>query len=171
MAAVWAWRKTPDHETGKLSDLGTVPAPGSFHGMHEPQGHRRRKSTLRSRLGHCAPRRPYRTHWRAPRPFTGLIEACLKTQYPDDFARIIEITYRFSYGWRRIHNPDSGEDVADDLTTTEFTMAMLACRGWTNAEIARHMGVSPGTVKNRLSGVYAKLGIGTRAELVAHMLR
>lgn len=77
----------------------------------------------------------------------GLIEACLKTQYPDDFARIIEITYRFSYGWRRIHNPDSGEDVADDLTTTEFTMAMLACRGWTNAEIARHMGVSPGTVK------------------------
>jgi len=101
----------------------------------------------------------------------GLIEACLKTQYPDDFARIIEITYRFSYGWRRIHNPDSGEDVADDLTTTEFTMAMLACRGWTNAEIARHMGVSPGTVKNRLSGVYAKLGIGTRAELVAHMLR
>ena len=52
----------------------------------------------------------------------GLIEACLKSQYPDDFARIIEITYRFSYGWRRIHNPDSGEDVADDLTTTEFTM-------------------------------------------------
>ena len=42
----------------------------------------------------------------------GLIEACLKTQYPDDFAHIIEITYRFSYGWRRIHNPDSGEDVA-----------------------------------------------------------
>ena len=34
--------KRPDHETGKLSDLGTVPAPGSFHGMHEPQGHRRR---------------------------------------------------------------------------------------------------------------------------------
>ena len=101
----------------------------------------------------------------------GLIEACLKTQYRDDYARIIEITYRFSYGWRRIHNPNSGEDVADDLTTTEFTMAMLACRGWTNAEIAPHMGVSPGTVKNRLSSVYAKLGIGTRTELVAHMLR
>jgi len=33
------------------------------------------------------------------------------------------------------------------------------------------MGVSPGTVKNRLSSVYAKLGIRTRAELVAHMLR
>ncbi len=101
----------------------------------------------------------------------GLIETSLKTRCPDDFARIIEITYRFSYGWRRIHNPESGEDVADDLTTTEFTMAMLACRGWSNAEIARHMGVSSGTVKNRLSSVYAKLGIASRAELAAHMLR
>ena len=101
----------------------------------------------------------------------GLIEARLKPDYPDDFARIIEITYRFSYGWRRIHNPESGEDVADDLTTTEFTVSMLACRGWTNAEIARHMGVSAGTVKNRLSSAYAKLGISSRADLSRYMLR
>ena len=101
----------------------------------------------------------------------GLVETCLKTTRPADYARVIEITYRFSYGWRRIHNPDSGEDVADDLTTTEFTIAMLACRGWTNDEIARHMGTSRGTVKNRLSSVYAKLGIASRGELAAHMLR
>ncbi len=101
----------------------------------------------------------------------GLIETCLKTDFPEDFERVIEITYRFSYGWRRIHNPDSGEDVADDLTTTEFTVSMLACRGWSNVEIARHMGVSTGTVKNHLSSVYTKLGITNRAELTAHMLR
>lgn len=101
----------------------------------------------------------------------GLVETCLKAGHPAEFARVIEITYRFSYGWRRIHNPDSGEDVADDLTTTEFTIAMLACRGWTNDEIARHMGTSRGTVKNRLSSVYAKLGIASRGELAAHMLR
>lgn len=101
----------------------------------------------------------------------GLVETCLKAEHPEDFARVIEITYRFSYGWRRIHNPDSGEDVADDLTTTEFSMAMLACRGWSNDEIARHLGVSRGTVKNRLSSAYAKLGISSRAELAAHMLR
>ena len=101
----------------------------------------------------------------------GLIETCLKTDFPEDFERVIEITYRFSYGWRRIHNPDSGEDVADDLTTMEFTISMLACRGWSNAEIARHMGISAGTVKNRLSSVYAKLDITSRAELTAHMLR
>lgn len=101
----------------------------------------------------------------------GLIEICLKNEYPEDFARVIEITYRFSYGWRRIHNPDSGENVADDLTTTEFTICMLACRDWTNAEIARHMGISAGTVKNRLSSAYVKLGISSRAELAARMLR
>lgn len=101
----------------------------------------------------------------------GVMETCLREAYPADFARVVKVTYRFSYGWRRIHNPEAGEDVADDLTTTEFAMAMLACRDWSNDEIARHMGVSRGTVKNRLSSVYAKLGIGSRAELSRYMLR
>ena len=101
----------------------------------------------------------------------GLIEVCLKGLEPQEFSRVIEITYRFSHGWRRIHNPDSGDDVADDLTTTEFTVSMLACRGWSNAEIAKHLGISAGTVKNRLSSTYAKLGISSRAELAARMLK
>ena len=58
----------------------------------------------------------------------GLIETCMKKEHPDDYARIIYITYKFSAGWRRIHNPDTNEDVADNLTTTEFTIAMLANR-------------------------------------------
>ena len=48
---------------------------------------------------------------------------------------------------------------------------MLACRGWTNDEIARHIGVSRGTVKNRLSNAYAKLGVKNRAALKQHMLQ
>ena len=101
----------------------------------------------------------------------GVLETCLKDDYPDDFARIIQVTYRFSAGWRRIHNPTTGEKVADNLTTTEFTFAMLACRGWSNDQIAAHMGVSRGTVKNRLSSVYVKLGIQSRSELEKYMLR
>ena len=101
----------------------------------------------------------------------GVLETCLKDDYPDDFARIIQVTYRFSAGWRRIHNPTTGEEVADNLTTTEFTFAMLACRGWSNDQIAAHMGVSRGTVKNRLSSVYVKLGIQSRSELEKYMLR
>lgn len=101
----------------------------------------------------------------------GVLEKCMREDYPDDLARILKVTYAFSYGWRRLHNPETGDDVADDLTTTEFSIAMLACRDWSNDQIAAHMGVSKGTVKNRLSSVYAKLGITSRSELAQYMLK
>ena len=101
----------------------------------------------------------------------GMLEICLKKENPRAFRRIIDITYKFSYGWRRIHNPDARAEVADNLTTTEFTMAMLACRGWINKEIAAHMGVTEETVKSCLSGVYSKLGISGRDKLKKYMLK
>ena len=101
----------------------------------------------------------------------GVLEACLRDAYPQDMARILKVTRQFSYGWRRVHNPETGDAVADDLTTTEFAMAMLACRGWSNEQIAAHMGVSRGTVKNRLSSTYVKLGVSGRSELAQFMLR
>ena len=54
----------------------------------------------------------------------------------------------------RIHNPDTNEDVADNLTTTEFTIAMLANRGWTNKEIAEHLDITTRTVKQHLTYYY-----------------
>lgn len=101
----------------------------------------------------------------------GLPEACLKKDYSHEFARVIEITYRFSRGWRHVHNPAAHKTVADSLTTTEFAISMLACRGWSNTEIADHMGISRGTVKNRLSTTYAKLGITSRSGLKEFMLK
>ncbi len=101
----------------------------------------------------------------------GMLETCLKDGHPAEYARVVDITYRFSYGWRRLHNPEAGAQVADNLTTTEFSIAMLASRGWSNAEIANHLGISAGTVKNRLSAAYAKLGIASRAELAQYMLQ
>lgn len=86
-------------------------------------------------------------------------------------ARIIDITYRFSAGWRRIHNPDTNEDVADNLTTTEFTIAMLANRGWTNKEIAEYMDITQRTVKQHLTCVFNKLNITNRKQLKDFMLR
>ena len=56
----------------------------------------------------------------------GMLEAVIKKDWPEDFKRIIAITYRFSAGWRKVHNPTTGHDVADNLTTTEFAAAMLA---------------------------------------------
>lgn len=101
----------------------------------------------------------------------GLIETCMKKEHPDDYARIIDITYKFSADWRRIHNPDTNEDVADNLTTTEFTIAMLANRGWTNKEIAEHLDITTRTVKQHLTCVFSKLNITNRKQLKDFMLR
>ena len=101
----------------------------------------------------------------------GMLESVIKPKWPDEFKRIIEITYRFSAGWRRIHNPATGEEVADNLTTTEFASAMLAARGWTHQEIADHLGISINTAKRHLSSAMKKLGVGNRKELQRYMLR
>lgn len=101
----------------------------------------------------------------------GMLESVIKSKWPNEFKRIIEITYRFSAGWRRVHNPVTGEEVADNLTTTEFASAMLAARGWTNQEIADHLGVSINTAKRHLSSAMAKLNVGSRKELQRYMLR
>ena len=101
----------------------------------------------------------------------GMLEAVLKKDWPEDFRRIIAITYRFSAGWRKIHNPVTGEDVADNLTTTEFAAAMLAARGWTNQEIAAHLGLSPNTIKQHISSALQKLNIKQRKDLKRFMLR
>ena len=101
----------------------------------------------------------------------GMLEAVIKKEWPEDFKRIIAITYRFSAGWRRVHNPATGHDVADNLTTTEFAAAMLAARGWTNQEIGAHMSISPNTVKRHISAVLQKLNISCRQDLKKYMLR
>lgn len=101
----------------------------------------------------------------------GMLEAVIKKDWPEDFKRIIAITYQFSAGWRKIHNPATGHDVADNLTTTEFAMAMLAARGWSNKEIAAHMDISVNTVKSCISAVFRKLDVSGRKELKKYMLR
>lgn len=100
----------------------------------------------------------------------GMLEAVIKRDWPEDFKRIIAITYRFSAGWRKVHNPITGHAVADNLTTTEFATAMLAARGWTNQEIAEHLGISSNTVKQYISSTLQKLGIRHRKDLKQYLL-
>ena len=99
-----------------------------------------------------------------------MLEAVIKPKWPEDFKRIIDITYRFSSGWRRVHNPITGHDVADDLTTTEFAIAMLAARNWTTQEIAEHLNISVNTVKSHISEAMRKLNVRNRKSLKQYML-
>ena len=101
----------------------------------------------------------------------GMLEAVIKPNWPEDFKRIIDITYRFSSGWRRVHNPITGHNVADDLTTTEFAVAMLIACGWTHQEIAEHLNISVNTVKTHLTQVKKKLNVNNRKDLKKYMLR
>ena len=100
----------------------------------------------------------------------GMLEAVIKPGWPEDFKRIIDITYRFSAGWRKVHNPETGHAVADDLTTTEFAVCMLAARGWSNEEIGNHMNISVNTMKRHLSCAMRKLGTSRRQDLKRYML-
>jgi ATP/maltotriose-dependent transcriptional regulator MalT len=64
------------------------------------------------------------------------------------------------------HEPPTA-DRASALTPQERMVAGLACRGLTNAEIAREMVLSAKTVAYHLGNVYTKLDVHSRAQLVA----
>ena len=100
----------------------------------------------------------------------GMIERFFQKDDPGTYERIIAITYTFSAGWRRIHRLVSSQEVADNLTTTEFTIAMLYNRGWTAKEIAAYMSLSPRTITNAIQVIYQKLGISGKKDLARFML-
>ena len=53
------------------------------------------------------------------------------------------------------------------LTRREHQVVLLVAEGLTNAEIARQLWISPGTVRRHLENVFAKLGVHTRTAAVA----
>lgn len=57
----------------------------------------------------------------------------------------------------------------DSLSQREWDVATAFGRGLSYKEIARHLGVSPSTVRNHLTTIYQKVGVSNKAEL-AHIL-
>ena len=55
------------------------------------------------------------------------------------------------------------------LTPREHEVVELVAEGKTNAEIARQLWISPGTVRRHLENVFAKLGVHTRTAAVARL--
>jgi DNA-binding CsgD family transcriptional regulator len=57
------------------------------------------------------------------------------------------------------------------LTPRQREVLLLVAEGLTNADIARRLWISPGTVRRHLENVFARLDVHTRAAAVAHLLR
>jgi DNA-binding CsgD family transcriptional regulator len=57
-----------------------------------------------------------------------------------------------------------------DLTPREREIALLVCEGHSNAEVAKRLSKSVLTIKTQLNSVFRKLGVESRAKLMA-MLR
>lgn len=65
-----------------------------------------------------------------------------------------------------------GEDLGKSLTPKQMEVLLLLCSGMTATDaLARHLGVSEGTVKTHLTKLYLVMGVDDRAAVVAAAFR
>ena len=64
-----------------------------------------------------------------------------------------------------------GDNMQPPLTAIERAVLHRLAAGHTNAQIGQQLGRSEKTVRNRLTRVYAKLGVANRAQAVAVHMR
>ena len=83
----------------------------------------------------------------------GLLEVCVRKKEPEIYKQLAGGIISFSRSWMKIHNPKMQKTVTDLLSPLEFSIAMLACRNWTN------------TVKHYVAGILEKLGIDKRDKI------
>ena len=72
-----------------------------------------------------------------------------------------------SYACRRRGPSDRPSDGWSALTNIERDVVALVSEGLTNAEVAERLFISPRTVGNYLSRIYARLGLRSRTQLVS----
>lgn len=101
----------------------------------------------------------------------GMVEKEFKNVYPQDLEKIRQVAKDFNESWYKVYNEKSNYKVAENLTPTEFTVAMLYSRNWRAKEIAEHMELSERTIMNYITLVYDKLQINSKKELCGFMLR
>ena len=78
-----------------------------------------------------------------------------------------QIARRVIEAFRR---PSSPEVQEADLTAREREILQLLARGYANKEIAGHLLISAGTVRNHIAHIYEKMHVRCRAEATAKYL-
>ncbi len=101
----------------------------------------------------------------------GIIDTSFKKTDPVTYERLMKVVKNFGSNWIKLHNLLAEKDVADNLTFTEFTVAMLYNRGWSAQEISAHLDISEHTVRSYIKTIYIKLGINDKKALSQFMLK
>lgn len=99
--------------------------------------------------------------------FQGMMESHIRKNEPELYKQITKGVLNFSRGWIKVHNPSTKKNITELLTPMEYSIAMLACRDWSNQEIAEYMDLSVNTVKHYLTGIFDKLHISKREQIKA----
>ena len=101
----------------------------------------------------------------------GLLENNIKKHDVENYDKIIALTRTYNTSWYQVYNQKTKSKVSNELTPTEFTIAMLYSRNWRAKEIAAHMHISERTVTNYIQVIYEKLNINGRKELENYLLK
>jgi len=101
----------------------------------------------------------------------GLVEKHFKKAHSKAYNKIITAAKQYNHSWYEVYNKQNEASIAQNLTHTEFTIAMLYSRNWRAKEIAAHMELSERTITNYIAVIYDKLHINSRKELERFMLK
>lgn len=93
------------------------------------------------------------------------VEEALVAVIPHGLRRFRKINRSYFVNLIRVRNHVTGERLAEGLSLREFYMAMLLKRGMSYKELASHIGLSLGRVKNIMQEIYLKLNVHSRSEL------
>ncbi len=100
----------------------------------------------------------------------GLTEKCMRTETPETYKKILELSTVYFKNWINIHNSLTGDTVSSKLSPTEFNVAMLAARNVSNTDIAEYMNISVNSVRTHLRNIFNKLNIYSRKELLDYVI-
>lgn len=84
---------------------------------------------------------------------------------PEVTAKLVKEATRY-----RALDTGAGSDAFSSLTSRELDVLKLVALGEDNREIACHLQISEGTVKNHVSNIYEKLGLKDRAQAIRYAI-
>lgn len=100
----------------------------------------------------------------------GIVEECLKQEFPDCYDAVIQQWKNTVKYWFSFHNQFAKANITLILSLRETHLALLVARRVPYAEIAKQHNISVGRLKNIMIEIYEKLHVSGRDELAKCIL-